>query len=50
VWFAALRRSQKVVSEEEIAFTLTEMAANDRFGSIALVFLISFPFVQCRQQ
>ena len=33
-----------------MAFALTEMAVNDRLSSIAFVFLISYPCVQCRQQ
>jgi hypothetical protein len=47
-WSSPSMGSQKVTSEEGIAFALTDMAVNGCLRAIAPVFVMTFPGVQCQ--
>jgi hypothetical protein len=47
-WSSPSMWSQKVTSEEAIAFAVTDMAVNGCLRAIAPVFVMTFPCVQCQ--
>jgi hypothetical protein len=47
-WSSPSMGSQKVMSKEGIAFTVTDMAVNGCLCAITPVFVMTFPGVQCQ--